>query len=550
MFRYFIKPMAILFVLGISFTAHAETLTRETGAPVGDNQNSKTAGPAGGILLEDAHLLEKLARFDRERIPERVVHPRGTGAHGVFKSYANFSDVTRANVFSGQGKETEVFVRFSSVIHSKGSPETLRDPRGFAVKFYSEEGNWDLVGNNLPVFFIRDTIKFPDMVHSLKPDPVTNRQDPNRIFDFMAHHPESMHMWTHLFSNKGTPRTLRGMDGNGVHAYKFINKNGDVQYVKFRWKSMQPDMGLSAKEAQEMQGKDFSHLTKDLYMSINKQNYPSWELVGLMMNPADLNSLDFNPLDATKDWNCEMKVVTCKKLGKMTLNQVPKNFFQFTEQVAFSPAVFIPGIEPSEDRLLQGRLFSYSDTQRYRLGVNYQYLPVNRAKSKISTFNQDGVGATLVAKDLNINYQPNGFNGSSERNRGNMADNPEFRYSNNKLSGETQQKMIEKTLHFKQAGDAYRSFSEFDKKHLIMNFSGDLNQITNKRIVEHMVAYAYAADEDYGHRLAKATNTEHKVVIQISHRIQDDINKIASNENQEKAEGSKVNGANRINENL
>jgi catalase len=532
--------MAILLALGISFTANAETLTRETGAPVGDNQNSKTAGPAGGILLEDAHLLEKLARFDRERIPERVVHARGTGAHGVFKSYENFSDVTRANVFSEQGKETEVFARFSSVIHSKGSPETLRDPRGFAVKFYSAEGNWDLVGNNLPIFFIRDTIKFPDMVHSLKPDPVTNRQDPNRIFDFMAHHPESIHMWTHLFSNKGTPRTLRGMDGNGVHAYKFINNNGDVRYVKFRWKSMQPDMGLSAKEAQEVQGKDFSHLTNDLYMAINKQNYPSWELVGLMMNPSDMNTLDFNPLDATKDWSCEMTVVTCKKFGKMTLNGVPKNFFQFTEQVAFSPAVFIPGIEPSEDRLLQGRLFSYSDTQRYRLGVNYQYLPVNRAKSKISTFNQDGVGATLVAKDLNINYQPNGFNGSSERNRGNMADNPEFRYSNNKLSGETQQKMIEKTLNFRQAGEAYRSFSEFDKKHLIMNFAGDLNQITNKRIVEHMVAYAYAADEDYGSRLAKATNTEHNVVIQISQRIQDDINKIASNQNLEKAGRSPI----------
>jgi catalase len=519
-------------------------------APVGDNQNSKTAGPAGGILLEDSHLLEKLARFDRERIPERVVHPRGVGAHGVFQSYGNFSDVTRANVLSEAGKETEVFARFSSVIHSKGSPETLRDPRGFAVKFYSEEGNWDLVGNNLPVFFIRDTIKFPDMVHSLKPDPVSNRQDANRIFDFMAHHPESIHMWTHLFSNKGTPRTLRGMDGNGVHAYKFVNKMGDVQYVKFRWKSSQPDRGLSGAEAQEIQGKDFSHLTNDLYMAIKKQNYPSWELVGLMMNPEDMNSLDFNPLDATKDWNCEMEVVTCKKLGKMTLNRVPKNFFQFTEQVAFSPAVFIPGIEPSEDRLLQGRLFSYSDTQRYRLGVNYQYLPVNRTKSVINTFNQDGVGATLVAKDLNINYQPNGFSGESKRNRGNMADDPQFRYSTNKLSGETQQKMIEKTLNFKQAGEAYRSFSEFDKKHLIMNFAGDLNQVMNKRIVEHMVAYAYAADQDYGSRLAKATNTKQKVIIQIARRVQDDMNKMASNEDLQKAGGSGVSGIRSNNESL
>jgi catalase len=550
MLKSFIKPLAILLALGISFSAHAETLTRETGAPVGDNQNSKTAGPAGGILLEDAHLLEKLARFDRERIPERVVHPRGVGAHGVFKSYGNFSDVTRANVFSAEGKTTEVFIRISSVIHSKGSPETLRDPRGFAVKFYSEEGNWDLVGNNLPVFFIRDTIKFPDMVHSLKPDPVTNKQDPNRIFDFMAHHPESIHMWTHLFSNNGTPRTLRGMDANGVHAYKFVNDKGEVRYVKFRWKSMQPDMGLSGAEAQEIQGKDFSHLTNDLYRAINKKKYPSWELVGLMMNPEDMASLDFNPLDATKDWNCGMEVVTCKKLGKMTLNQVPKNFFQFTEQVAFSPAVFIPGIEPSEDRLLQGRLFSYSDTQRYRLGVNYQYLPVNRAKSAVNTFNQDGVGATLAARDSSINYQPNGFDGSSKRNRGSMADDPRFKYSTNKLSGETQQKMIAKTLNFRQAGELYRSYSDFDKKHLIMNFAGDLNQVANKNVVEHMVAYAYAADQDYGSRLAEATNTNLEVVKQIAGRVQDDQGQVANDEDRQKTEDAKVSGASRNNESL
>jgi catalase len=542
MFKSSIKVLAVLVALGIGFSAQAETLTRETGAPVGDNQNSKTAGPAGGILLEDAHLLEKLARFDRERIPERVVHPRGVGAHGTFKSYGNFSDVTRANVFSEAGKKTDVFVRISSVIHSKGSPETLRDPRGFAVKFYTEEGNWDLVGNNLPVFFIRDAIKFPDMVHSLKPDPVTNKQDPNRIFDFMAHHPESIHMWTHLFSNKGTPRTLRGMDGNGVHAYKLVNKKGDVRYVKFRWKSMQPDKGLTVAEAQAMQGKDFSHLTNDLYMAINKRNYPSWELVGLMMNPEDMVSLDFNPLDATKDWNCEMKVVSCKKLGRMTLNRVPKNFFQFTEQAAFSPAVFVPGIEPSEDRLLQGRLFSYSDTQRYRLGVNYQYLPVNRAKNDINTFNQDGVGATLSARDLQVNYQPNGFDGSSNRNRGSMADDPQFRYSTNKLSGETQQKMIAKTLNFRQAGEAYRSFSDFDKKHLIMNFAGDLNHVTNRKVVEHMVAYAYAADPDYGSRLAQATNTNLQVVRQIARRVQDDVNKVASDENLPKTEASMASG--------
>ncbi|SMF57068.1 catalase [Pseudobacteriovorax antillogorgiicola] len=524
----------MIFASAIAMASHpmfAETLTRETGAPVGDNQNSKTAGATGGTLLEDAHLLEKLARFDRERIPERVVHPRGVGAHGYFVSYDDFSDVTQASLLAKKNKKTEVFVRFSSVIHSKGSPETLRDPRGFAVKFYTDQGNWDLVGNNLPVFFIRDAMKFPDMVHSLKSDPVTNRQDPNRIFDFMAHHPESIHMWTHLFSNKGTPRTLRGMDGNGVHAYKFVNQDGMVQYVKFRWLSQQADKGLTAQEAATIQAKDFSHHTNDLYQAIQKKKFPSWELQALLMDPKNLDKFDFYPLDATKDWNCEMKLVTCKTLGKMTLNRVPENFFQYSEQSAFSPAVFVPGIEPSEDRLLQGRLFSYSDTQRYRLGVNYQYLPVNRAKTPIRTFNQDGVGATLVARDLSINYQPNSFDGSLKRDRGTLAENTEYRYSQSRLDGKTQQKMIAKTLNFRQAGELYRSYSDFDKKHLIMNFAGDLNQIRNKKVVEQMVAYAYAADIDYGTRLAKATKTKLSKVKKIAVQIQDDPKKTAASFN-------------------
>lgn len=525
--KYRLMALVVAALVG-GMNAQADVLTRETGAPVGDNQNSKTAGPDGGVLLEDAHLLEKLARFDRMRIPERVVHPRGVGAHGYFVSYANHQDLTKAALLSKKGEKTELFVRFSSVIHSKGSPETLRDPRGFAVKFYTKEGNWDLVGNNLPVFFIRDAMKFPDMVNSLKPDPVTNRQDPNRIFDFMAYHPENIHMWTHLFSNKGTPRTLRGMDGNGVHAYKFVNDKGQVRYVKFRWVSQQPDRGLTAEEASKIQAKDFSHHTNDLYQSISKKKYPSWELVGLVMDSDQLDKLDFNPLDATKDWYCEMKAITCRKLGKMVLNRVPKNFFQYSEQSAFSPAVFVPGIEPSEDRLLQGRLFSYSDTQRYRLGVNYQYLPVNRAKADIRTYAQDGVGATQPALEPHTNYQPNRFNGSLNRDQGIAAENAKHKYSSHRLSGETQQKMIAKTLNFRQAGETYRRYSDFDKKHLIKNFAGDLNQIKNKKIVQQMVAYAYAADKEYGERLAAATKTKLSVVKQIAAKVQDDPKMIAS----------------------
>lgn len=506
----FKKTMSSL-VLGVvlaSSHSFAKTLTRETGAPVGDNQNSKTAGPDGGVLLEDAHLIEKLARFDRMRIPERVVHARGVGAHGVFKSYGDFSELTKASLLSEKNKVTPVFTRISTVIHSKGSPETLRDPRGFAVKFYTDEGNWDLVGNNLPVFFIRDAMKFPDMVNSLKPDPVTNRQDPNRIFDFMAHHPESIHMWTHLFSNKGIPANLRQMDANGVHAYKFVNKDNKVKYVKFRWKSLQGVKNLSVKEASEIQAKDFSHATNDLYESIKNKKFPSWELVALIMDPSELNKQTFNPLDATKDWYCSLEAVNCKKLGVMTLNKVPNNFFQSTEQVAFAPSVFVPGVEPSEDRLLQGRLFAYSDTQRYRLGVNYQYLPVNKAKTEINTFAQDGTYSTRKANNKHINYQPNSFDGSLNRDRGTLAEEVKYRYSQHTLSGKTQQAMIAKTDNFSQAGKTYRDFSDHDKKHLIMNFAGDLNQIKNKKIVEQMVAYAYAADSQYGERLAKATETK------------------------------------------
>ncbi len=513
-----INRLAVASIL-LTPSIYADTLTRETGAPVGDNQNSKTAGPNGGVLLEDAHLIEKLARFDRMRIPERVVHARGTGAHGVFKSYGNFKNLTRASLLSKKNKQTPVFVRFSSVIHSKGSPETLRDPRGFATKFYTDEGNWDLVGNNLPVFFIRDAMKFPDMVNSLKPDPKTNKQDANRIFDFMAHHPESIHMWTHLFSNKGTPASLRKMDGNGVHAYKFVNKDNDVRYVKFRWKSKQGIKNLTQEEANAVQGKDFSHLTNDLYENIKKGNYPSWELVGLVMEESDLAKNDFNPLDATKDWNCNMELVKCSTLGIMTLNKVPKNFFQFTEQSAFSPAVFVPGIEPSEDRLLQGRLFSYSDTQRYRLGVNYQYLPVNRAKVEINTYAQDGSYSTRVANQEHVNYQPNGFDGSLNRDRGELHEDTTYRYSNHKLSGTTQQKMISKTQNFKQAGETFRSYSDFDKKHLIKNFADTMNQINNKKIVLQMVSYAYAADKDYGTELAKATKTKIKDVLAVVEKV-------------------------------
>ncbi len=474
----------------------ADTLTRDNGAPVGNNQNSKTAGPDGAVLLDDVHLIQKLQRFDRERIPERVVHARGTGAHGVFESTADLSDITRAALFSGAGKKTPLFVRFSSVIHGNHSPETLRDPRGFAVKFYTSEGNWDLVGNNLPVFFIRDAIKFPDMVHSLKPSPYDNKQDSNRFFDFMSHTPESIHMWTHLFSNLGTPSSYRHMDGNSVHAYKFINAKGEQTYVKFRWISLQGVKNLTAAEAKQAQADDFNRYTTDLYAAIDKGDFPSWELRVQLLKPAELDKFDFDALDATKEW----RDVPFKTVGKMTLNKMPDNFFQETEQSAFAPASLVPGIEASEDRLLQGRMFSYADTQLHRVGTNGNHLPINRAQTEVRSYNQDGAANAGNTKG-GVNYEPSATDGA-------YKDVAEYSYSERPLTGTTQQRPIKKTLNFRQAGEKFREFSKEDQDHLIANFGGDLGAVKNEAVKTRMAAFAYKADPDYGTRLAAAAGAD------------------------------------------
>jgi catalase len=491
-----------LVLASLSMPVFAETLTRDTGAPVGDNQNSQTAGTTGPVVLQDSHLIEKLARFDRERIPERVVHARGAGVFGEFTSYGNQSEITKASIFGKSGKKTPVFVRFSSVIHGGTSPETLRDPRGFATKFFTDEGNWDLVGNNLPVFFIRDAMKFPDMVHSLKPDPKTNIQDGNRILDFFSHIPEATQMFTYLFSDYGTPASYREMDGNGVHAFKFVNQKGEYRYVKFHWISQQGIRNHTQKQSDEVQAKDFNHMTHDLYTQIEKGKYPSWELEAQILEIGQLDKLDFNPLDPTKEW---IRIPNLKRvqLGKMTLNKVPDNFFESTEQAAFSPNVLVPGIEPSEDRLLQGRLFSYSDTQRYRLGPNFQMLPINRPKIEVKNYSQDGAMNYGNIKD-SINYQPNSFDGTPNRDSGKYVDNSSYKHSQLPLSGTTQQEMIKKTLNFKQAGETYRSFSEQEKTNLISNLKDNFGGVKNEKARLQWSAHFYCADVDYGTRVASA----------------------------------------------
>jgi catalase len=489
-----------VFALCVNVTIAQQTLTTNTGTPVGDNQNSKTAGENGPVLLEDIHLIEKLSAFDRERIPERVVHARGAAGFGEFESYGNFSADTKASFLNAKGKKTPVLLRFSTVIHPSGSPETARDPRGFAVKFYTDEGIYDIVGNNLPVFFIRDSIKFPDMVHSLKPSPVTNKQDPNRIFDFFQHIPEATHMFTFLFSDQGIPANYRETNGFGVHAFKWVNANGEVVYVKYKWTSQQGVKNLSAEEAKKIQAEDWQHATVDLFQNIKKGNFPAWELSVQILKAADLDKFDFNPLDATKIW--DEKLVPSVKIGKMILNRNPKNFFEEVEQSAFSPANLVPGIEASEDRLLQGRLFSYLDTQRYRLGANFQQLPVNAPKNKRNSYNQDG-NLSELEKDSEVNYQPNTIDPKNS-----FADNNAKKYSQLPLNGSTQQKRISKTLNFKQAGDLYMSFSESEKTNLIKNMVGDLSAVRNKETVKIMVSYFYKANADYGTRLAKALNLD------------------------------------------
>jgi len=368
-------------------------LTTRQGHPVYDNQNNRTIGDRGPTVLENYHFLEKISHFDRERIPERVVHARGAGAHGYFEAYGTIGDqpastYTRAKLFQEKGKRTPVFVRFSSVIHGGHSSETLRDPRGFAVKFYTEDGNWDLVGNNLPVFFIRDAMKFPDVVHAFKPDPVTNRQDANRIFDFISQTPESMHMISWLFSPRGIPANYREQEGFGVNTYKMVNQDGVGVLVKYHWAPKAGIRGLTQEQAEAIQAKNFNHATQDLYDAIESGDYPEWEFAVQVMSDGEHPELNFDPLDATKTWPEDQ--FPKLPVGRMVLDRNPKNYFAEVEQVAFGTGVLVDGLDFSDDKLLQGRTFSYSDTQRYRVGPNYLQLPINQAKTQVATNQRDG----------------------------------------------------------------------------------------------------------------------------------------------------------------
>ena len=469
-------------------------LTTNFGAPVDGDQNTLTAGDPGPSLLQDVHLLEKLAHFDRERIPERVVHAKGAGAYGYFEVTHDVTRYTRAKFLSKVGKRTEVVVRFSTVGGEKGSADAARDPRGFAVKFYTEEGNYDMVGNNTPVFFIRDPLKFPDFIHTQKRNPATNLKDPDMFWDFLSLTPESIHQVTILFSDRGTPRSYRHMNGYSGHTFKWYNDRGEYYWVKIHFKTDQGIQNLTREEATRLSGENPDHATQDLYEAIARGEYPSWTVSVQIMTPEQAADYRFDPFDITKV--LPHGDFPLNPVGRMVLDRNPENYFADVEQAAFSPGDLVPGIAPSPDKLLQGRLFSYHDTHRHRLGPNYHLIPVNRARGVVDNYQRDGAMRTNGNAGGGPNYYPNTFEGPQPR--------PEVAEPPVEVSGmAARQPYTHPNDDFVQAGDLYRKvMTDQDRDHLIGNIVAHLGD-AQKRLQSRQTALFYKADPEYGRRVAE-----------------------------------------------
>jgi len=477
------------------------TLTTESGAPIADNQHSQTAGANGPVLLQDAFLIEKLARFNRERIPERVVHAVGSGAYGYFEvTNPEVARWTRMKVFERAGKRTDVFLRFSTVAGSRGAADTARDPRGFALRFYTEDGNWDLVGNNTPIFFLRDGIKFPDFIHSQKPDPFSNHQEPNNVWDFFSNSPEATHQFTWLFGDRGIPASYRQMDGFGSHTFQWVNEAGEVFWVKFHFKTDQGIRCLTSEQAARLGGENPTYLHDELYAAIERGDYPSWTLKVQVMPAAEAADYRFNPFDLTKVWPyCDYPLI---EVGKLVLNRVPDNYFAETEQAAFSPANFVPGVGPSPDRMLQARLFAYGDAQRYRLGINHTQLPINSAKGVkqgVRNYGRDGAMRFDGNGGRSANYEPNSVDGPAETGQPLYAG-----VEVNGPGGACAPVRHREDDDFVQAGALYRVMDEAAKQRLVANIAGSLVQVTIPGVIERAIGYFAKADPDYGRRVAEA----------------------------------------------
>ena len=470
-------------------------LTTAAGIPVSDNQTSLTAGERGPTLLQDHYLLEKLAHFNRERIPERVVHAKAAGAHGTFTVTKDITKYTKANIFSEVGKKTAVFGRFSTVAGEKGSADTVRDVRGFALKFYTEEGNWDMVGNNTPTFFIRDAIKFPDFIHTQKRDPRTNTKKDTMQWDFWSQVPEALHQVTILFSDRGIPKGIPYMNGYGSHTYSFINAKNERFWVKFHFKTQQSIQCIRQEEADKLVGQDPDYHAKQLFEAIEKGEYPKWIFSIQVMPEKEAENYRWNPFDLTKVWpHGDYPLI---EVGVLELNKNPENYFAEVEQSAFSPANVVPGISFSPCKMLQARIFAYADAHRYRLGVNFERLPINCPHAATAdNYQRDGKMRFDDNSGASPNYEPNSFGGPK-------AD-PAYKEPPLKISGDAdwyeQKRGVDDD--YIQPGNLYRLLPPDEQQRLIKNIVGTLGK-TAKDIQKKMVEHFRRADQSYGDGIAQ-----------------------------------------------
>ncbi len=504
------KPDAKQAALNANSNDPANFLTTNQGAQLSDNHNSLKAGVRGPTLLEDFILREKITHFDHERIPERAVHARGEGAHGYFQVYQPMADVTSAHFLQDPNAKTPVFVRFSTVAGSKGSADTVRDVRGFAVKFYTQEGNYDLVGNNIPVFFIQDAIKFPDLIHAVKPEPHNEMPQAasahDTFWDFASLMPETTHMLMWAMSDRAIPRSLRMIEGFGVHTFRFVNAQGISTFVKFHWK---PKLGVHAlawDEAQKIAGKDPDFHRRDLWEAIESGNFPEWELGVQLIPEADEHRYAFDLLDPTK--LIPEELVPVQRIGRMVLNRNPDNFFAETEQVAFHPGHVVPGIDFSNDPLLQGRLFSYTDTQLSRLGgPNFHELPINKGVCPFHNFQRDGIGGRQLINRGRAAYEPNTLNSGEE-----------FRVEGESTGFRSYPEVLEPPKvrrrsptfddHFSQARLFWQSQSEAEQDHLVKAFQFELSKVETLAIRQRMVDNLVHVNVELADRVAEPLGTE------------------------------------------
>ncbi len=471
-----------------------KTLTTSAGIPIADNQNALTAGPRGPLLVQDWQLFEKHAHFNRERIPERVVHAKGSGAYGTLTVTHDITKYTKAKIFSAVGKKTDCLLRFSTVAGERGAADAERDVRGFAMKFYTEEGNWDLVGNNTPVFFVRDPYKFSDFIHTQKRDPETNLRSNTSQWDFWSLSPESLHQVTILFSDRGLPRSYRHMNGYGSHTYSFVNAKNERFWVKFHFKTAQGIECMTGEESEAIIAKDRESHQRDLFETIKKGDFPKWNVKIQVMTEQEAEKTSYNPFDLTKVWpHGEFPLID---VGVLELNRNPENYFAEIEQSAFSPANVVPGISHSPDKMLQFRVVSYADAHRYRLGVNYESLPVNRPRGEVNTYHRDGSMRFDGNYGGAVNYEPN--------TRGGPVEDPRFKEPPLKITGDADRfDHREGNDDYTQAGNLYRLMPNEERQRLHKAVAGAMSGVP-REIIERQLAHFAEADKAYAAGVKKA----------------------------------------------